>query len=220
MSPAIRPNVAKAARRLTAPLRRFFNQHFAMVKSEVITSRDQVLAAGSELQRTAATVSGAADKIEDAAVFLSTRLGRLLERQDALGTALADFDARSSAALARVHGVAAATREDDALWCAFATRALHGLPEGSRILIAGDAGSVATVLVALGHTVAPGSAGGPADAVVGRDPATALGIASESLPAGGLLVTTGLTLTAPDPRTTIVSSVPVSDGVLTAARWS
>jgi len=78
---------AKAVRRLGAPVRRFFNDHFTMVKQEIWSARDQVIGTGFDIVRLEQQVATSAEKIEESAGFLGMRLGRLVEQQEDLATA-------------------------------------------------------------------------------------------------------------------------------------
>ncbi len=212
MKAALRSNLGRVARRASSPFRSFFNHHFAMVKQEMTTSRDQLLVGTAEVQRTAARVADSADKVEESTTFLASRLGRLLERQEAVEAAVGALDERTRASLGALTTVAA----DDALWCAFVARALHDVPVGARVLVADDAGSVAATLVALGYTVAGTAAGGTADAVVGRHAATVLAAASTEPPTA-LVVVASADESLGDDFTT-VATVRHAGGALVAAR--
>ena len=102
MSIASQANPKRVLRRLASPFRRFFNQHFAMVKQEIQVSRTEQSTTSRDLVASATRLTDESLKINDAATFLGMRLARLMERQEDVAAAVSDVERKLVAAVSDV----------------------------------------------------------------------------------------------------------------------
>ena len=151
MPVASRIHPKKVARRLGSPVRGFFNNHFAMVKAEVVAGRTELTHASSELAQRAAQLATESQRVDDAATFLGARLGRLLDQQELTESALRTLTDKVDVLHELVKsGQSPGVRS--AVWSGFVGRAAAGYAPGSKAFVVGDATAV-TMLTAFGLDV-------------------------------------------------------------------
>jgi hypothetical protein len=203
--------VVAPARAFSAPVRRYFNEHFNIVKREVQLTRESLLGAGLDHRANLEALTTAADKLRDSAAFLGMRLGRLEEAQTELAGSLRDGERPTPAA-------ASGDLRHAAAHGAFVADALRDLPSGSAVVVHG-ANHVYAILAVLGHEPSNGPALAAA-AIVAGDVGEAAAVAVERVVGGGVVVALGRAGASAGhhPRLEVVRELAIDDTVCVASR--